>query len=297
LTEKFIQDNLKSGSLVIDMGLISARVASKAPAVIREITQLYRDYSFSKSADSWYDYSIGIKKPPTLRALIKPQAIFEFDNNTPFKPLPFAHAYPLFEWGLNWSVANHLHDYLILHAAVLEKGGKALVLPAPPGSGKSTLCAMLALSGWRLMSDEMTVIDLRSGNVIPFVRPICLKNNSITLIKNLFPDTYVSRVAIDTQKGNVAHVRPPQNAVERKCEEAQIEAIVFPKYNSNSETKLEVLTQTETFESLIENAFNFDLFGHDGFELLAGTVKHSKSYYCEYSDFADLEPKLSALVS
>ena len=248
MTEKFIQDNLKSGSLVIDMGLISARVASKVPAVIREITQLYRDYSFSKSADSWYDYSIGIKKPPTLRALIKPQAIFEFDNNTPFKPLPFAHAYPLFEWGLNWSVANHLHDYLILHAAVLEKGGKALVLPAPPGSGKSTLCAMLALSGWRLMSDEMTVIDLRSGNVIPFVRPICLKNNSIRLVEDWFPEAFISDVATDTQKGDVAHVRPPTDSVRRCGEGAKLFAIVFPQFKAGSTTEIFSMTQMNTLK-------------------------------------------------
>jgi predicted ATPase len=31
-----------------------------------------------------------------------------------------------------------------------------VILPAPPGSGKSTLCAALVTRGWRLLSDELT---------------------------------------------------------------------------------------------------------------------------------------------
>ena len=36
---------------------------------------------------------------------------------------------------------------------------RAVILPAPPGSGKSTLCAALVNRGWRLLSDELTLVD------------------------------------------------------------------------------------------------------------------------------------------
>ncbi len=291
-----VEEALKQGTLLINMGLVSVKVATTTPKAIEGISSLYKDYDITNADEQWYDYAIGIEKPSTLRAFIRPQVTFDFDGYKPFKPLPLAHSYPLFEWGLNWAVANHLHDYLILHAAVLEKGGKAVILPAPPGSGKSTLCAMLALSGWRLLSDEMAVINIRSGSVTPFVRPICLKNNSIPLIKGLFPKAYVSNTAVDTKKGNVAHVRPPKWSVVQKDKEAFIAAIVFPKYKADSTTILEPISQTRTFENLIENAFNFDLFGHEGFQLLASIVKRAKSFYCEYSSFEDLEPKLCEMV-
>ena len=57
----------------------------------------------------------------------------------------------------------HAHQYLIIHAAVVEKNGLAAILPAPPGSGKGTLTAGSVLSGWRLLSDELTLIDRLSG--------------------------------------------------------------------------------------------------------------------------------------
>jgi hypothetical protein len=45
--------------------------------------------------------------------------------------------YPMFEWGLNWCIASHAHSFLVIHATVVERGGRAMVLPAPPGSGKA----------------------------------------------------------------------------------------------------------------------------------------------------------------
>ena len=106
-----------------------------------------------------------------------------------FNPLPAEQAFPLLEWGLNWCVATQCHQYLILHAAVLERGGRALIMPAPPGSGKSTLCAALVARGWRLFSDELALIEIGGGQIVPLPRPISLKNESIDrIISGFWPE-------------------------------------------------------------------------------------------------------------
>ena len=65
--------------------------------------------------------------------------------------------------------------YLIIHAAVVERNGFALLLPAPPGSGKSTLCAGLIHHGWRLLSDELALIDPETATLQAIPRPVSLK--------------------------------------------------------------------------------------------------------------------------
>ena len=95
----------------------------------------------------------------------------------------------------------HAHHYLLLHSAVIEREGCAVIMPAPPGSGKSTLCAGLVHRGWRLLSDELALISLTDTSITPLGRPISLKNQSIDVIKEYVPGAIFNRVTHDTSKG------------------------------------------------------------------------------------------------
>lgn len=57
---------------------------------------------------------------------------------------------------------------LRVHALALSYGDTAILLPMPPGAGKSTLAlAMLEEEGFKLLSEDDPVVD-RSGAVLPF---------------------------------------------------------------------------------------------------------------------------------
>ena len=127
----------------------------------------------------------------------------------------------MFEWVLNWCVSSHAHRYLCIHAAVIEKDGHAAILPAPPGSGKSTLCAALVSKGWRLLSDELTLVRLDSGELVPLPRPISLKNASIDIIRRYAPGSVFSPVVDDTVKGSIAHLKAPAASIARAGERAR----------------------------------------------------------------------------
>ncbi len=119
----------------------------------------------------------------------------------------------MLEWGLNWCVSAHCHQYLIFHAAVIEKSGRALILPAPPGSGKSTLCAGLVNRGWRLLSDELTLIDIASCGVVPLPRPVSLKNASIDVIRAYAPAAAIGAACARHDEGfRGPHARRPPTA-------------------------------------------------------------------------------------
>ncbi len=71
-----------------------------------------------------------------------------------------------------------LHPELyFLHAAVLARNGSAFLFPAPPGSGKSTLAWALLNRGFEYLSDELAPLNLETLEVLPFPRPLCLKEN------------------------------------------------------------------------------------------------------------------------
>lgn len=246
------------------------------------IRLLYSDYPLAPKAD-FADFHVRLARPRGLRRWFKPQVLFLLDGTPPFKPLPFDQAFPMLEWGLNWCVSSQANSYLIIHAAVVEKGGYAAILPAPPGSGKSTLCAALVNRGWRLLSDELALIRVSDGKIIALPRPVSLKNQSIDIIQRYEPDAIFSRKVNDTIKGTVAHMKPPADSIARAEETAQAAWVIFPKYQAGATAQLEALPQSRAFMRVADNAFNYSPLGIKGFEAMTGLINASLCYDFTYS--------------
>lgn len=267
----------------IRTGPFSLRVRSDAPSVGEGLAQLYGQFEVRSSREAFADFHVSVETSTGLRRWIRPQARFSFDGVQPFKPLPRDQAFPMLEWGLNWCVSTQAHQFLIIHAAVVEKNGLAAILPAPPGSGKSTLAAALVLSGWRLLSDELTLIDRKSGLIQPLPRPVSLKNQSIEVIRQFDIGAFINRASHDTIKGTVAHMRPPRDSVMRQHEPAQPRWVIFPKWEVGASTRLTPRSQAQTFMFLAQNAFNYSHLGADGFRVGTSLIDQCHCFDFRYS--------------
>lgn len=269
-------------TVYLTIGPYRVRMSTNIPTVIQTLRQLYADYPCCDARDV-VDFHVRVETPRSLRRWYRPQAQFLLDGYAPFKPLPLSQAYPFFEWGLNWCIASHSHQYLILHAAVVERHGQAVILPAPPGSGKSTLCAGLVARGWRLLSDELALLSFDSGWLTPVPRPISLKNQSIDIIAEFAPSMMLGPRCADTAKGTVAHVRPPADSVAGMHELARPAALVLPQYRAGAETTLSALSRGRMMMHLASNSFNYNVHGSAGFDLLANLVEHTACLQFHYS--------------
>lgn len=281
-----------TGGLRLHMGPFVASLRSPLRQVATSVSDLYANYPVAAD-DLFTDFHVGVKRPSGMRSLWKPQVVFELDGHEPFNPLPGDQGFPLLEWGLNWCVYGMCHQYLILHAAVLERGGKALILPAPSGSGKSTLCAGLLFSGWRLLSDELAMICPRDGNLVPNPRPVSLKNESIDVIRKFAPGVRFGSQVKETSKGVVAHFPAPEEAVRHSALRAVPAWVVMPKYRAGQSAQLRPIERSRAFMQLIENAFNYDVFGAAGFSLLGSVLDRCDCFSFEYSSL----PEAAALFS
>ncbi|WP_279338281.1 HprK-related kinase A [Solimicrobium silvestre] len=268
--------------LFLQTGAFVVHIKTRIPAVAHGLGLLYADYSLA--SNEFADFHVTLAPPRNLRRWLRSQVLFQFEGKLPFKPLPYSQAFPMLEWGLNWCVSNHAHTYLMIHAAVVEKGGRAAILPAPPGSGKSTLCAALINRGWRLLSDELTLIRLNDGLIESFPRPVSLKNGSIEVIKRYVPSAIFSPVVKDTIKGTVAHMKPSTDSVQRGQEPARAAWIIFPKFTVGAETRLEEIPSARAFMRVADNSFNYGLLGQQGFQALAQLIDHSQAFDFSYSE-------------
>jgi len=295
LTPSELRSRLKIAGIFLQTGAFIIHVQTSIRSVAEGLGRLYADYPLVEDA-GFADFHIRLSSPGNMRRWFRPQVLFSCDGRIPFKPLPLDQAFPMLEWGMNWCVSGHMHQYLILHAAVMEKQGGALVMPAPPGSGKSTLCAALVNRKWRLLSDELALINKSGNALVPLCRPVSLKNESIHVIRTFEPDAVFGREVRDTMKGTVAHMKPPAGSVAQSHVTAKPAWIVFPKYQAGAPTHLEPLPKARAFMRMVENAFNYSLLGPQGFQMMANLIDACDCYEFTYSNldeavaaFADLE--------
>lgn len=279
----------------LQTGIFSACVRSTIPLVAEGIHQIYADAPVLP-AEQFADFHVTLLRPANFRRWLKPQVVFRFDGFSPFKPLPIDQAFALFEWGLNWCISSHAHQYLMIHAAAIEKNGRVAILPAPPGSGKSTLTAGLIQRGWRLLSDELTLIG-SDGLIQGIARPVSLKNQSITVIRQFAPDAIIGRVVKDTIKGTVAHLRAPADSVARVLERAQPGWVIFPKYTAQAAATMHAMARTDAFMELARNAFNYSLLAEEGFRRLSALIGSSASYSFEYSNLDEAVRMFDAMAA
>ncbi len=283
LQEQDLRCRMARGGLYFETGPFVTRLQSPIPPFARSFQNLYAHYPVVDDSRI-ADFTIQMSGSGGMRRWFRRQAIADIDFPTPFVPMAEAHAQLMFEMGLNWAVASRTLRYLIFHAAVVEKNGRAVIIPGMSGQGKSTLCAGLIHSGWRYFSDEFAMIDFDDLSLIPYPRPLSLKNQSISVIRDHFPEAEISNSLTDTPKGTVAYIRPAREMMSRVGERAQPAAIIFPNYQPDSEAEAYPLKLAEAFLVMTMSSVNYDRFGETSFDALSKLIDQCGVYNIHYPD-------------
>lgn len=273
---------LQGDGAAIRSGSFITRIQTNLPELAAPIKTLYQDFPLL-DGPVVTDYQLVIKSRARWRHGGAPYAELRFDGVPLFQPFerPLALAY--LEWGLNHCIYSNAHQFLIFHAAVVDQNGSATLLAGRPGSGKSTLCAGLVHRGWRLLSDELALLRPQDLEIIPLARAISLKNQSIEIIKAFAPDAEFGPQIKNTQKGTIAHLRPPRESIKRINESSRATRIIFPKYVEDAEIRLQLIPKARAFFGLAENAFNYDILGAQAFRLTCKLIDACECYQLNYS--------------
>ena len=282
LSPSAIRRRLRGDGLCLRTGPFNYRIRTPIDSVASGLGLLYEQVPLVDDSE-YIDFTISMARGRGLRRWFRPQVRFEVDGETPFEPLPEDHAYPMLEWAMNWCVSTQAHQYLLLHSAVIERDGRAVIMPAPPGSGKSTLCAALIHRGWRLMSDELALINPFDGRLVALARPVSLKNESLDVIQRFEPSAVLNTPVGETFKGKVSHMKVPEWHLSRIHETASARWVVFPQYQAGAEARLEPRPKADSLLELAQNAFNYSLLGPSGFRTLGDLVDRSDCYRFTYS--------------
>ena len=283
LSSHSLSDLLSSPGVALDFGAARARVRAEVPGFAQAFASVYRGFDVSPPA-GFFDVTAGLRRARGIRRHLRPQVELVVDGDTMFAPFPVETHLPLLEWGMNFMFAQRLGFYLLLHAGVVELGGRAVILPAMPGSGKSTLTAALSARGFRLLSDEFGVVRLDDGGILPLLRPVALKNESIDVIERFAPQAVIGPRFPGTRKGTVAHMAPDRLAIDNRHVAAMPALIVFPRYDAAAGCRIAPERRSHAFSRLSVNSFNYEMLGPAGFDAVTRLVESCSVHRLVYGD-------------
>ena len=275
----------RRGLLTLDYGAAFVRLRCPIASFAQTLRVVYGSFRLMPSAEGLADYHVRLHRGRGTRSFLRPQSRFLIDGVEPFDPFPASSALPLFEWGVNWCFGQRANQYVLLHAGALALDDRAVIMAAPPGSGKSTLAAALMLRGFRLLSDEFGVLRPETGDLIPMLKPVALKNQSVEVIRSFSEDAVIGPLFTGTRKGDVAHLAPNDASVDSVHRPAHPKLVLFPTYESGARLDARRLPGEEAFARLAFNSFNYHLLGPVGFEAIARVIESCPAYHIRYSQF------------
>jgi HprK-related kinase A len=266
--------------LDLRVGPVSFRIGS---AWARPVEQLRRLYAGYPAADAPSDFTVRLEPEKPWRRLVRPSVAIRGDYTLPdAAPLAYDHALLAAEMGMNLQMALGQRRFLLLHAASVERDGKAVLLTGHSGAGKSTLAALLGERGWRFMGDEFALLDPESGRLHAFPRPVSLKNEALALFAGVEAARLGPEMA-GTPKGIIRHLRPAAEAIERMDESAAPALILFPRFGAGLEAETRPVGPAEVFVRLTQASTNYVALGEHGFDALARLVSSVPARAVDYS--------------
>ena len=170
-----------------------------------------------------------------------------------------------------------------LHAAAVAKGGRALVIPANSGAGKSTFTTWLCANGFDYLTDELILID-SERQLHGLARPIQIKPHGIDAVQELIIDQE------KVQPGKFANALPVSCVGGKVSDELQhqLALFVFPQYKKGADYSFAKLSSAEAGMRLMANHVNArNLEGH-GFREMMDIIRNTPCYALEYGGFTTL---------
>jgi hypothetical protein len=159
--------------------------------------------------------------------------------------------------GVVWTEVLRSQDYLLqIHAGVVGGPAGCVLLPAAPGSGKSTLTTALVHAGFDLFSDEVALLNHGDLTASPFPAAICVKDTGIETIARLYPQVLDLPLHRRLDGKRVVYLPPPADSVPAEGHRRAVCGIVFPQYTAGARTTLRRLGAAEALARLLTQCQN-----------------------------------------
>ncbi|WP_157817731.1 hypothetical protein [Candidatus Thiodictyon syntrophicum] len=169
---------------------------------------------------------------------------------------------------------------LVVHGGgLVAPDGRAFLLVAPGGSGKSTLTAALNAAGYGLLSDDVVPVT-PDGELVGLGLPLCLKPGSWPVLAGCRPD--LAQAPTVQRLGQSVRFLPPCGRAATGLRAPAL--FLFPRFRPGRAPRCEPLTPARALQGIIEAEAVIRDLTQIKLEALARWVSKVPAYAVSYPD-------------
>jgi hypothetical protein len=189
-------------------------------------------------------------------------------------------------WDVNRAAAAAGAEHLLIHSGAVETAGTGILFPGASGSGKSTLVAGLVRSGFGYLTDELSALDMTSGMLLPYPKPITVKPGSFAVLSDMDPGAWPDPASGHGawQEWQVAVGAGTGRGIGTPCAPG---FVIAPHFDAGADTTLRPLSETQAFFTLAVNAVNLLPHGSVGTSVLGRLAGECQCFSLAFSDLDD----------
>lgn len=177
---------------------------------------------------------------------------------------------------LTMAVVSKIGDRLVIHSAAVARGGRAIVLPAASGYGKTTLTLALLSRGWDFISDELVIVD-EVAAVTPYPRAMNVRAPTRAVVPEAAGWVRYVRTTGPSSASRPAFLATPLRQPDLAARPV-VAAIVFPRYSPGAATRMTSLSPGAAALRLLQQLVNACALGAQAFHRSVGLAKRCNCY-------------------
>ena len=141
----------------------------------------------------------------------------------------------------------------VIHASAVTNGKKTIAFTASPGSGKSTIAALLLQRGYSLVSDDFVPIERTTGNAFHVPIAMSVKEDATTILSMFYPsllEQAETHRSLTNKKVKYLYFRETVTP-------SPVKEIIFIKYDPDVDFEMEKLPRIEALKLLLDEAWTY----------------------------------------
>lgn len=174
-------------------------------------------------------------------------------------------------------------SFYFLHASAVSKEDAAIIFPALPQAGKTSILIGMLKRGFSYLGDDLAPVHHENAHVYPYPTALCVKESGVKLFDEL--ENLCQSNNLINQNGRNTWLIPVQNIA--NCyisEDCQIRFIVFPKYFPECSTRIIPISRSDSCIRLMHLAHSFRLHREKSLDVVDKMVRHSECFELIHCD-------------